>query len=154
MAPAQSKPVAIPITQYEGRKRKVSYKITDENFVGAESNAVTKRLKQAAAAAETARATAEKCKQRESSVEDDEDHTLSVNNLTKDPSVDRSVRSVRSADRSTRSVRSADTGRSVQRGDALMLDSGDLDKEDSDDDDNRPDVISKPVETAEKQRGE
>jgi hypothetical protein len=34
-----------PVTQNDTRKRKASYKITDENFVGAESNAVTKRLK-------------------------------------------------------------------------------------------------------------
>ena len=51
------------------QKRKASSKITDENFVGAESNAVTKRLK---LSADTAQAMAIKHQQRQS-VEDVED---------------------------------------------------------------------------------
>jgi len=52
MAPAQSK---LKQTEISGqRKRKVSSKIIDENFVGAESNAVTKRLKLSATAAHVA----------------------------------------------------------------------------------------------------
>ena len=42
MAPTPESPIAPQQTQW---KRKPSYKITDKNFVGAESNAVTKRLK-------------------------------------------------------------------------------------------------------------
>jgi hypothetical protein len=58
MAPAPSKH-AIPVTEITGpRKRKASSKITDENFVGAESNIVTKRLKLSADAARAAAAAA------------------------------------------------------------------------------------------------
>jgi hypothetical protein len=175
MAPTRSKLVATPITQYERRERKVSYKITDENFVGAESNAVTKRLKQSA---DTARAAAVKRRQREPSVEDDEEEdATSMNDLTKGPSVDRSVRvpsadrSVRvpsadrsvqvpSADRSVRvpnanrSIQVPSADRSVQHDDVEMLDNENFEVADSDDNDDHPDAVSKPAETAEKQRGE
>jgi hypothetical protein len=88
MAPALSK-IAPPLTtqpetQITGpQKRKASSKITDENFVGVESNVITKRLKQSA---DTARAMAEKRRQRLSSVEDveDEDNTPR-NNPPKNP---------------------------------------------------------------------
>jgi hypothetical protein len=73
MAPAPSK-LAPPLTTQPERtgqrKRKVSSRITDENFVGAESNIVTKRLKQAS---DAARAAAVKHHQRQLSVEDVEE---------------------------------------------------------------------------------
>jgi len=72
MALAQSK-LATPLTMQSEImaqwKRKASSKITDENFVGAESNAVTKCLK---LSADTAWAMAIKHQQRQS-VEDVED---------------------------------------------------------------------------------
>jgi hypothetical protein len=73
-----------------------------------------------------------------------------MNDLTKGPSVDRSVR-VPSADRSIR-VPSAD--RSVQHDDVEMLDNKNFEVADSDDNDDHPDAVSKPAEMAEKQRGE
>ena len=54
MAPAQSKLARPLVTQPERtgqRKRKVSSRITDEKFIGAETNVVTKRLKLSANAA-------------------------------------------------------------------------------------------------------
>jgi len=68
MAPAQSK---LSQPEISGpRKRKVSSKITDDNFVGVESNAVTKRLK---LLANVAHAAPTKRQQRLASVEDDEE---------------------------------------------------------------------------------
>ena len=77
MAPAQSK---LKQTEISGqRKRKVSSRIIDENFVGAESNAVTKRLKLSATAAHVA------SKKRQASVEDIEDEDGTVNIPPKNP---------------------------------------------------------------------
>lgn len=91
MAPAPSKIVAPPATQTNSekagppRKRKASSRITDDNFVGAESNAVTKRLKLLAdATARASRATAVNHLQRQASVEEvEEDNTSSGNNAPK-----------------------------------------------------------------------
>lgn len=67
------------------RKRKASSKITDKNFVGAESNVVTKRLKQSADAARAASLAAK----RKPSVEDEDDDentvTLPVNIPPRNP---------------------------------------------------------------------
>jgi hypothetical protein len=69
MAPASSK-LAVPfIAEHEThRKRTVSKRITDENFVGAESNAFTKRLK---LTADNAGAASLKWKQTKSLVDKD-----------------------------------------------------------------------------------
>jgi len=77
MAPAQSK---LKQTEKSGqRKRKVSSRIIDENFVGAESNAVTKRLKLSANAAPVA------SKKKQASVENIEDEDSTVNIPPKNP---------------------------------------------------------------------
>jgi hypothetical protein len=91
MAPAPSKLAGPSTTQSNServgqRKRKPSSKITDENFVGAETNVVTKRLKSLADAARASRATAVNHQQTQSSVEDVEDEDNSpVNNSPKNP---------------------------------------------------------------------
>lgn len=67
------------------RKRKASSRITDEDFVGAESNAVTKRLKQSA---DATRAAAAKHQKRQPSVVDldeDTDDDAPLNNPPKNP---------------------------------------------------------------------
>ena len=83
MAPAPSKPVKLLTTQPERttqRKRKVSSKITDENFEGAEHNAFTKCLK---LSVDAARAVAIK-QQCQPLVEEDEDEDRElVNNSPK-----------------------------------------------------------------------
>ncbi len=70
MAPAQSKLSQPEISR--PRKRKVSSKIIDEDFVGVESNAVTKRLK---LLANVARAAPTKQQKQLASVEDVEDES-------------------------------------------------------------------------------
>jgi hypothetical protein len=77
MAPAPSK-YATPETTAP-RKRKASSRITDENFVGAETNIVTKRLKQSADAHRAAAAAAEK--KQLSVQEDDSEDILPLINL-------------------------------------------------------------------------
>jgi hypothetical protein len=87
MAPTPTN-VTIPlVTQHDiRRKRKASYRITDENFEGAESNAVTKRLKQSAVASVAAQAATVKHLQRQSQVEDIEDEdSAPVNSSPKNP---------------------------------------------------------------------
>ena len=73
MAPAPSK-LAVPVTTQTritaGQKRKASSRITDENFVGPESNTFTKCLKLSASAAQP---TSVKNQQRQLSVEEVED---------------------------------------------------------------------------------
>src|SRR6266404_4577241 len=85
MAPAPSKPVKLLTMQPERttqQKRKVSSKITDENFEGAEHNAFTKRLK---LSVDAARAAAIK-QQCQALVEEDEDEDRElVNNSPKNP---------------------------------------------------------------------
>jgi hypothetical protein len=135
MAPAQSKIAPVIVTGQ--RKRKASSKITDENFVGAERNAVTKCLKLSADADKS-----RKLQKRQASVEDveDEDKTP-VNHLPKNPSA----------------LIEADDGGGND--DAAMLDSDDPAPlegiepygEDNEDDDEELEII-KP-ETAEAQRG-
>ncbi len=75
MDPAQSK-IARPLaTQPEKQgswKRKVLSRVMDENFVGAETNVVTKHLKLSANATRAASSTAEKCQASVEDVEDDE----------------------------------------------------------------------------------
>jgi hypothetical protein len=89
MAPAPSKH-ATEITA--PRKRKASSNITDDNFVGAESNVFTKRLKKSADA-DTARAAAaaEKHQKRQPSVQDETDDddtdTVPLNSSPKNPNV-------------------------------------------------------------------
>jgi hypothetical protein len=137
MAPAQSKLATPLITQPKitaQRKRKASSKITDENFVGAESNAVTKRLKLSADAARAA----VKHRQRQPSVEDAEDEdSRSVNSSPKNPDA---------------ILEAADGSDDVE-----MLDNDAApalrDFEEDDDDEDEPEV-TKPVETAEEQRSE
>ncbi len=88
MAPAQSKiarPLATQPEKQGSRKRKVSSRVMDENFVGAETNVVTKRLKLSANATRAAGSTAEKC---QASVEDvDDDENIFVNDSPKNPNV-------------------------------------------------------------------
>lgn len=89
MARAQPKPAPPATLEPEiatSRKRKPSYKITDTNFVGANSNVVTKCLKQSAdaAGADTARAEAVKRKKKQPSVQDvDDEDTVPLNNPPK-----------------------------------------------------------------------
>ena len=89
MAPAPSKASKnTPVTvQAESRKRKPSFKITDKNFTGAESNVVTKRLKQSAEAAQAASSSVK----RKASVQDDDDSddedTIPLNIPPKNPNV-------------------------------------------------------------------
>jgi hypothetical protein len=88
MAPKRANPAVIqPQTgKTSQRKRKASSKITDDNFLGAESNVVTKRLKQSADAARAATA-AEKHRKRQPSVQDseEEDDTVPFNIAPKNP---------------------------------------------------------------------
>jgi len=140
MAPAQSKlaALAVPlVTQHEmRRKRKASYKITDVNFVGAESNAVTKRLKRSADSARAATAVAVKDRvsgQRQSSLVEVED-TISESTISspKTPSA-----LIEATDRSSdiESDERPDNGES------------------DDDNDDCSEVVTKSAETAEEQRG-
>src|SRR5277367_6189458 len=132
MAPAHSKlmrPIPAITAQW---KRKVSSKITDENFIGAESNAVTKRLKLSADAAQAA----VKHRHRQPSVEDvDDEDTISVNSSPKNPNA---------------VLEAADGSDDVE-----MLDNeaapalGDYEEDDDDEDDQEV-----TVETAEEQRSE
>ena len=135
MAPSHSKLSQPEITG--PRKRKASSKITDENFIGAESNVVTKWLKLLAKEKhDTARAAAVKPQQRQASVVDanDEDSTL-MNNPPKNP---------------TRVLEAADGSDDIE-----MLDgdppTGPYGDENNGDDESK---VTKPVETAEAQRGE
>jgi len=89
MVPAQSKlarPLAMQPERMGQWKRKVSSRITDENFVGAKTNMVTKQLKLSANATGVASVAV---KQRQASVEDgdDDDEIMSVNNPPKNPNV-------------------------------------------------------------------
>lgn len=93
MAPKPSKHVNSAAIQPDiaaTRKRKVSSKITDNNFVGAESNAVTKRLKQSAGTTAAA-AAAVKHQNRQPSVQDDVDSDSDIvplNNPPRTPNAD------------------------------------------------------------------
>lgn len=88
MAPKQANPAVIQpqAGKTSQRKRKASSKITDDNFLGAESNVVTKRLKQSADAARAASA-AEKHRKRQPSVQDieEEDDAVPFNIAPKNP---------------------------------------------------------------------
>jgi hypothetical protein len=115
------------------QKRKVSSRITDDNFVGAESNVVTKCLKESAAAAQAA---AVKRRQRQPSVEDvEEEDDAPRNNTPKNPEA----------------LLEAANGSD---------DIGPLDNDPvpgskgSDDDDDEPQLVTKHVETAEEQHRE
>lgn len=74
MAPAQSK-LAQP-ERLGQRKRKVSSRIMDDSFVGAETNVVTKRLK---LSANTTHIGSVALKQRQASVEEVDDNEVQVN---------------------------------------------------------------------------
>ena len=138
MAPAQSKVLQPEITGQ--RKRKASSRITDENFVGAESNVVTKRLK---LSAEAAQAAAIKRQQRQPSVEDDEDQdSTPTNNPPKNPNC-----LLEAADGSDDNVEMLDDDP------APPLEATEPYDDDMEDDDDEPE-ITKPVETAAAQRGE
>ena len=135
MAPSHSKLSQPEITG--PRKRKASSKITDENFIGAESNVVTKRLKLSATGKrDTSRAAPVKPQQRQASVGDanDENSTL-MNDPPKNP---------------TRDLEATDGSDDIE-----MLD-GDPPTEPHGDDNSGDDEskLTKPVETAEAQRGE
>ena len=86
MAPAQSKiarPLATQPKKKGSRKRKVSSRLMDENFVGPESNVVTKRLKLSANATWAA---GSKTAKRHASVEDvEDDDNILVNDSQKNP---------------------------------------------------------------------
>jgi hypothetical protein len=134
MAPAQSKlaaPLATGPQITTQRKRKASSRITDENFVGPESNAVTKRLK---LSADAARAASVKRRQRQPSVEDVEDEdSLSVNSSPKNPNT---------------LLEAMDESEDIE-----MLDDPTPAFEDFEEDDDEEPEVSKPIETAEAQRG-
>ena len=134
MAPAQSKLAASlatgPPTTTQ-RKRKASSKITDNNFVGAETNAVTKRLK---LSADAARAASVKRRQRQPSVEDiDDEDSVPANSSPKNPNT--LLEAVDGSD------------------DIEMLDNPTPGLEDDDDKGEDEPEVSKPIETAEAQRG-
>ena len=139
MAPAQSK---LSQSEISGpRKRKASSKITDENFVGAESNAVTKRLKLSAKAA---RAASTKQSQRQASVEDVEDQNDIPRNIPpKNPNT-----LLEAADGSDDEVEELDNDP------APPLENVEPDEDDDDEDDDEEVEITEPVETAEAQIGE
>lgn len=86
MAPAQSK-IARPLAPQPKKKgswkRKVSSRLKDENFVGAETNVVTKRLKLSANATQAAGSKAAKCQASVEDVEDDDN--ILVNDSPKNP---------------------------------------------------------------------
>lgn len=142
MAPAHSKPIQTQLTGQ--RKRKASSRITDENFVGAESNVVTKRLK-LSANRDTAQAAAVKPQQRQASVEDvaDQDSTP-VNNPPKNPNV------LLEADDGSDDVEMPEDDPAPALED---VEPDEDDDEDDEDDESEPEV-TKPVETAEAQRSE
>jgi hypothetical protein len=140
MAPAQSKLKQADISG--PRKRKVSSRITDENFIGAESNAVTKRLKLSADAAHGASA---KQKKIRASVEDieDEDSTIPVNSPPKNPNS-----LLEAADGSDDEI-------VVDDDPAPPLEEcGPENGVDDEDDEDDEDETTKPVETAEAERSE
>jgi len=115
-------------------KRKASSKITDENFVGAESNAVTKCLKLSADAAQVA----VKHWQRQPLVEDAEDEdSRSVNSSPKNPNA------ILEAANGSDDVEMLDNDTAPALGDF----------EEDDDGEDEPEV-TKPVETAEEQCSE
>ena len=96
MAPAQSRLTTPLITQHDIKwKRKASYKITDKNFVGAKSNAVTKRLKLSADDATQAAAAIKR--RRQSSVKDTDDENSS-NSTSSSPKAPNTI--LEAADRS------------------------------------------------------
>jgi hypothetical protein len=135
MAPAHSKITPPLRTQHETqRKRKLSKKITDEDFVGAESNAFTKRLKLAAN-------NALKRQQTQSSVDDieDEDRNSSLKACSTIEAVDKS---------DDIDIEAADKSDDVGIKEQYNVDS----EEEGDGDD--PKVVTNQVETAEEQRGE
>jgi hypothetical protein len=133
MAPAQPKLTTPLITQHDiKRKRKASYKITDKNFVGAESNAVTKRLK---LSADATQATAAMKQQRQPSVKDT-DNEDSLNSISSSPKTPNTV--LEAADRSD--------GVTVE---TLDSDEDGSESKDLDEDDDL--VITKAVETAKEQ---
>ena len=143
MAPVQSKLSQPGITGQ--RKRKPSTRITDENFVGAESNAVTKRLK-LSAANPTTQAKTVKQRPRQASVEDIEDEdSIPVNNPPKNPNT------------LLEAVDGNEDGIEIEDDPAPALEDtkpyGDDDDEDDEDDDEEPEH-EKPVETAKAQRGQ
>ncbi len=141
MAPSHSKLSQPEITG--PRKRTASSRITDENFTGAESNVVTKRLKLSATGNRgTSRAAAVKPQQRQASFEDaDDEDSTPVNNPPKNPK---------------RLLEAADGSDDIEMPDddpPPALEDTEPYGADDDDDDDEPEV-AKPVETAEAQRGE
>ena len=143
MAPAQSKlarPLATQPERMGQRKRKVSSRITDENFVGAKTNVVTKQLKLSANATSVASVAV---KQRWASVEeeDDDDKIMSVNDPPKNPNV-----LLEAADGSDKDEDDMDPAPKLE-------DTEPYGEDDDNDDNNEPEII-KPVEMAEAQRGE
>ena len=134
MAPAPSNFMATLTkqTETETRKRKVSSKIMDKDFDGAESNTFTKHLKQSANAAHAASA---KWKRRQLSAEDAED--------TKDEGS--------TPNGSTKSLSPILEAADGNGHPASALE--DFGEEEDDDDDDKPEEY-KPVETAEAQCSE
>ena len=112
----------------------------DENFVGAETNVVTKRLKLSANATRTAGSTAAK---RQASVEDvEDDDNILINDSPKNPNA---------------LLEAVDGDDDVDMDPAPALEDvepyGDDDDDDGDDDDEEPEIIM-PEETAEAELGE
>jgi hypothetical protein len=143
MAPTQSK-LAQP--EISGpRKRKVSSRITDENFVGAESNVVTKRLKLSALSANAGHVQAasverQQRQQRQASVEDVEDQSdVPVNNPPENPNA-----VLEAADESDEDV---------EDNPPPLEDTVPYGEDDDEDDEDEPEIVKKPIETAEAQCG-
>ena len=131
MAPAHSRISQPEISR--SRKRKASSKITDENFVGAESNTVTKRLKLSAAAT--------KRPQRQASVEDVEDQDNMPRNIPpKKPNT------LLEATDGSDEVEELDD-------DPPPLEIVNPDEDDNDNNDNEEAEITEPIETAKAQLG-
>src|SRR6266545_3139438 len=142
MAPVQSKiarPVATQPEKKGSRKRKVSSRVMDENFVGAETNVVTKRLKLSANATRTAGSTAAK---RQASVEDvEDDDNILINDSPKNPNA------------LLEAVDGSDNDVDMDPAPALEDIEPDCDDDDDEDEDEEPEIIM-PEETAEAELGE
>jgi len=128
------------------QKRTASSRITDENFIGAESNVVIKRLKLSATGKGDTSQAAVKPQQRQASVEDaDDEESTPVNNPPKNP---KSL--LEATDGSDDIEMPDDDPPALEDTEPYGEDNNEDDVDDVDDDPG----VTKPVETAEVQRGE